>query len=245
MRIVNDSRLLRDPLYTFVYNQEIYKLPILSFNHLPLTSLPQNLFNEMAYYKNAARLDRIEMFEAAPKLMTPPSSIHSISSIKTGHERHIFLVVPTLKIDDVSKHILLLAEYSANIGWGVSIVCTDAVWKEDVSKTLTDSNEMLPAAYAVTSDVFDLPLLGTYSQWSRLFQKILLSRSPDFILIARSNWAVLRISMIRNVLPNSVVAYLETSLKENLFQDVFQNFDVLFSIHNQNSNDEIETRNIL
>lgn len=234
IRIVNQSRMLRDPLYTTVDIHEIEQFPILSFAKLALSALPQNLYDEMAYYKNTARLERNEMFES-PSGKSLQWSMPSMPSNKSRQERSILIVVPTLKVNDLSRLSIHIADHAATMGLGTSLVCTDPSWAEDISMELTTKSEMLLQAYAVTSDVFDLPLLGKFNHWSHLFKHILITRSPEYVLIIKSDWAVARLSIIRAILPNSVLAYLETSSEEPSLE-AQDKVDVLFSTHQHTPN---------
>lgn len=206
IRIIAQSRMLREPLFTRV-DVGSPSLPLFSFSRFERDLLPPHLFSELAYQKWAARHDEDEMYVSndVPDAKVDLSRIEHWP-VRNDSKHLLMIVMPWMQMGGSEKSMLDIAQNVISRGWRVSFVLTMPFWTENSIGELTLHHEWYSHALQLTSDIVDLLSLAPDQSSSRIFRYLLESRHPSHILMANSRWSYSHSAFIKATLPTAVVA---------------------------------------
>lgn len=212
IKIISKSRAFREPLYTNLALSGQSENGIFSYIQMRQNDLPPHLFQDIAFYKNSAQLDMQEMYLQFPSPKTSISRILSDSQSRcqssAGNDRtpHMILIAPGLRLDDIGRTVLDISDKVINRRWGLTIILTEPLWREDLIGELFSFQPLLNTAQEYSSDIFDLSVLSPHYLSTKVLQYIMETRAPDYVLMLESKWALHRIPLIRMIIPNTLLA---------------------------------------
>lgn len=217
VNMLSHGRLLREALYTYVYphvgaDDIRYSSVLLSPRHAPISSreIPPHIRTAVAFYKWSARQDEDEMFSSAFETSSRNEidlrQVQLAPSVNVAPGKRVMFVMPTMQMGGSEKAMLDLAERILKMNWVITFVLTMPDWHQDSLGEIGPQHAWLDRALALTSDVFDISILGSNEKRSRTFRYLLESRKPDFVLISNARWAYGHSALIRAALPNAVIA---------------------------------------
>lgn len=232
--VLNVSRLLMDPLFTYLVPHKALESSWFSLDHLPRSAIPVHLYNEMSYFIWSIKMDRIDYVR--PLEPKTSAAMNTRSSICGNSKKlSVLLITPSLQFIQRDRSLLVLAKAAIQRGWGVTIIITNHDWITDRMSDVGSVQELFIPAFRMTSDIFCLPLLGPIHQSMNLLRYIIETRTPTFILIFESSYGKAHVEYINSIIPSSVVANIldedhkyDSAIWERGKSLYLRNFDIGF-----------------
>ena len=219
LRILKNSRLIREPLYSQPENSVDSKLSIQS-NNFELWDRARKLsldlaylYSDEAYFHWSVRKESTERFrdshqETEEEETVDVGKISEVTELKRGFNpstESIMFFVPFLQMGGSEKCILNLANHAISTGLEVSIVLTMPLWAVDSLGEIHAKNEWMSRALEITPHVFDLVQTGTYDHFAKLLRYFVESRKPEYIFVANSAATYEYLEFINLVSPGSLI----------------------------------------